>query len=113
MKNNIKLIREQRAMTQKECAEKLKITLRAWQTYEQGVSEPRHELLIKIADMLNVSIDYLLGRNVEEPNDFEQLARRVGMSETERAVFERYFTLPQDLRGGFMDCLIKMTDISG
>ena len=62
MKNNIKAAREGHSLTQKECADQLGISLRAWQTYEQGVSEPKQELLCKIADMLNVSIDYLLGR---------------------------------------------------
>ena len=51
MKNNIKAVREIKDMTQKECADSLGVTLRAWQTYEQGVSEPKQELLCKIADM--------------------------------------------------------------
>lgn len=62
MKNNIKQLREEMTLTQKECADKFGVTLRAWQTYEQGVSEPKYELLCKIADMFNVSLDYLLGR---------------------------------------------------
>lgn len=62
MKNNIKTVRESLNMTQKDCADRLGVTLRAWQTYEQGVSEPKNELLCKIADMFDVSIDYLLGR---------------------------------------------------
>ena len=62
MKNKIKQLREEMTLTQKECADKFGVTLRAWQTYEQGVSEPKYELLCKIADMFNVSLDYLLGR---------------------------------------------------
>ena len=105
--------RKQHKLTMKETANMLGVSLSAYQKYENGTRDVSTAILSKLADLFNVTTDYLLGRNVEEPNDFEQLARRVGMSETERAVFERYFTLPQDLRGGFMDCLIKMTDISG
>ncbi len=93
MKNNIKLIREQKNMTQKSCAEKLNITLRAWQTYEQGVSEPKQELLFKIADMFDVSIDYLLGREQKIANTLEQLAKEMFMQEMEKDIFERWLKL--------------------
>lgn len=62
MKNNIKLAREYKGLTQQECASNLGITLRAWQGYEQGIREPKFEYLCKIADMLDVTTDYLLGR---------------------------------------------------
>ena len=62
MKNNIKNVRENNNLTQKECAEYFGVTLRAWQTYEQGVSEPKYEMLCKIADRFKVTTDYLLGR---------------------------------------------------
>lgn len=63
MKNNIKTMRERRKLTQQDCAELFGVTLRAWQTYEQGVSEPKYELLCRIADKFDTSLDYLLGRN--------------------------------------------------
>ena len=47
MENNIKNVREHKNLTQKNCADALGFTLRAWQTYEQGVSEPKNELLCK------------------------------------------------------------------
>lgn len=63
MKNNIKTMRERRKLTQQDCAELFGVTLRAWQTYEQGVSEPKYELLCRIADKFDTSLDYLLGRS--------------------------------------------------
>ena len=62
MKNNIKILRENRNLTQKDCADIFGVTLRAWQTYEQGVSDPKYETLCKIADYFDVTVDYLLGR---------------------------------------------------
>lgn len=69
MKNNIKLAREYKGLTQQECASNLGITLRAWQGYEQGIREPKFEYLCKIADMLDVTTDYLLGREEQTPDE--------------------------------------------
>lgn len=68
MKNNIKNARERKGYTQQECADILGITLRAWQGYEQGIREPKFEYLCKIADMLDVTTDYLLCRNPSQSN---------------------------------------------
>lgn len=65
MTNNIKAVRERSGKTQRECAECLSITLRAWQGYEQGIREPKYEVLCNIASLFNVSVDYLLGRNTD------------------------------------------------
>lgn len=106
MKNNIKLIRESKNLTQKECADKLGVTLRAWQTYEQGVSEPKQELLIKIADMFDVSIDYLLGRE-KAPDPFGDLELS---TEDEQEVFRKYMSLPENVRAIMLDVLLQLGD---
>ena len=52
-------------LTQQQVADKIGIPLRAYQNYEQYNSshcEPRQEILVKIADILDVSVDFLLGR---------------------------------------------------
>lgn len=106
MKNNIKSARESKNMTQKECADTLGITLRAWQTYEQGVSEPKQEILCKIADMFNVSLDYLLGRE-PAPNPFADF----NLSEDDEAeVAAKYMSLPPEIRACLLDVLIQLGD---
>lgn len=107
MKNLIKQIRETRKMSQRECANKLNISLRAWQTYEQGVSEPKHEILCKIADMFNVSLDYLLGRDTGEPEPIDSLAGQFNMSAFEKKILDNYLSLPEDMRGNVMEFLQK------
>jgi transcriptional regulator with XRE-family HTH domain len=104
MKNNFKTAREAKGLTQKECADKLGITLRAWQTYEQGVSEPKQELLCKIADMFDVSLDYLLGRE-PAPNPFADL----GLDPNdEKAVIDCYMSLDPQTRAILLDTLRKL-----
>lgn len=107
MTNNIKIAREKTNMTQKECADKLGITLRAWQTYEQGVSEPKNELLCNIADMFSVSIDYLLGRSKREQTTIDKLASEFNMSTFEKKIFEGYVNLPKEMRSDLMEFLHK------
>ncbi|MBQ4088733.1 MAG: helix-turn-helix transcriptional regulator [Clostridia bacterium] len=62
----LKELRKQANITQQSLSEKLCIAVRTLQCYEQGVREPSLEMLIKIADTLNVSTDQLLGRNIQE-----------------------------------------------
>lgn len=48
--------------TQREMSEKLQITQPSYIRYENGTSEPTQECLVKIADIFDVSVDFLLGR---------------------------------------------------
>ena len=49
--------------TQKETAEIIGMTPNAYQKYELGTSEPNLTKLVILADMFNVSLDYLLCRD--------------------------------------------------
>lgn len=103
MKNNIKLIREGKGLTQKECADTFGVTLRAWQSYEQGVSEPKYELLCRIADDFCVSTDYLLGRS-GKGDPLEAL----GLADGEKSALEKYMQLPENARKIIIDALIQL-----
>lgn len=58
----LKTTRTNFGITQKDFAAILEITERSYQRYENGNNTPPYDTLIKIADYLNVSTDYLLGR---------------------------------------------------
>ena len=107
MKNNIKSVREQKNMTQKECADVFGVTLRAWQTYEQGVSEPKYEMLCRIADFYGVTTDYLLGR---EPlaNPLQGLNIGVEAVDSEKFI-EEYDKLPDIVKQVFIDTMLKLS----
>lgn len=55
--------RKLRHITAQQMADILSMGLRAYRNYESGDRFPSPENLIKIADTLDVSIDYLLGRD--------------------------------------------------
>lgn len=58
----IKALRDQSGMTQQEVADKLNVTKQTISQYERGLRRPDIESLEAIADLYNVSADYLLGK---------------------------------------------------
>ena len=60
--SRLKLARVSRGYTLLQVAAACGIHLRAYQRYEAGEREPDFDRLIALADFLNVSADYLLGR---------------------------------------------------
>lgn len=56
-------IRMKNKFTQQTMADKLGISLNAYQKYEQAERSPSLECLVAIADILNISTDYLLCRD--------------------------------------------------
>ena len=64
---NLRAIREDRDIKQKQVAEILNVSQNTYSQYETGVISLTAEVLIKLADYYNVSIDYLLDRT-DNPN---------------------------------------------
>lgn len=59
----LKELRTENKLKQSDVAEKLFITQTGYSNYENGRTEPNIEMLCKLADLYNVSIDYLIGRD--------------------------------------------------
>lgn len=63
--DRIKFLRKEKDVMQKDVAIVLGISSSAYGFYEQGKRKPTHDILSKLSDYFNVSIDYLLGRTDE------------------------------------------------
>lgn len=63
---NIKAIREDHDMTQKQMAALLNVSQNTYSQYETGKIEWTASSLIVLADYFNVSVDYLLDRTNEK-----------------------------------------------
>ena len=90
----LKTLRKQVKLTQSQIAEKLDISQQAYASWERGVKKPTQENLVKIAQVLNVSVDYLVGNsddNSDELDNIELLFRMnsKGMTEEEKEVFKK------------------------
>ncbi len=63
----LKKLREERNIRQEDLASILNISRQAVSNYEQGTRIPKDEkLLIMLADFFDVTIDYLLGRDLHK-----------------------------------------------
>lgn len=92
----LKDLRKQAGLTQVDVAEKLGISQPAYASWERGVKKPTQENLVKIAQILNVSVDYLVGNFSEENTnnklvDIEILFRKnsEGLTDAEKSVFRQ------------------------
>lgn len=67
-------LRKQKGKSQAEVAKFINVSQVAYSKYETGKSEPSNDILTKLADYFDVSVDYLLGRNEATiPDDYKNL----------------------------------------
>ena len=59
---HLKILRMESNFSRVQLAEKLNVSVRLVSYWENGQRECDFDMLIKIADIFSVSIDYLLGR---------------------------------------------------
>lgn len=62
-------LRNKRGLSQYEVAEKLGIKRARYNAWEQEISKPRTDMLNKIADLFEVTPDYLLGFDHNDTNE--------------------------------------------
>lgn len=64
LSEKIKKLRENKNLQQKDLVDYLKIAKSTYSQYESGTRMPSLDIIMKIAEFYNVSIDYLLGHEV-------------------------------------------------
>lgn len=90
----LKTLRKQVKLTQAQIAEKLNISQQAYSSWEHGTKKPTQENLVKIAQILNVSVDYLVGNSEEKSDELDNIEllfrmNSKGLTEEEKKVFKR------------------------
>ena len=63
----LKTMRAVSGKRQKDIADAMGITSRAYQYYEKGTKEPTLSKIVALADYFDVSLDYIVGRT-DNPN---------------------------------------------
>jgi transcriptional regulator with XRE-family HTH domain len=85
--SRLAFLRDQRGLTQEELASSLGISRAALSHYEKNRREPDTETLGKVADLFQVSIDYLVGRtaqtNATLDSDVRQFTDELELSDDE------------------------------
>ncbi len=86
-------LRKARRMTQEQVATRLEVNRTTYTCYEIGNSLPGVMTLCKIADIFDVSLDYLMGRiQTEKPDDAMQVypsAEELQLTESYRMLNDR------------------------
>ena len=70
--DKLKSLRTERGLSQKQMGEKINISDKVISKWERGVSTPKIENLIKIADFFDISIDELLPTNASTQKIFDK-----------------------------------------
>ena len=65
--NRLRMLRKASNMTQKQVAQKLSIDRSTYAYYEIDKTKPDYDTLLHISRIFDVSVDFLLGREQEEP----------------------------------------------
>lgn len=86
--DRLKKLREDKKLRQIDMAKKLGVARTTYAMYEQGNRQPDYETLQKLADLFDVSIDYLLGR-VNHPE--------VVLTEDERVLYDSIGKVPREV----------------
>ena len=55
-------LRKERGLTQKQLASAVNLSEIGIQSYERRVRKPAYDALVSLADLFDVSIDYIVGR---------------------------------------------------
>lgn len=102
MKINEKLkqLRTNKKLSQNELAKILNVSLSSYQKYEREKNSvtPSLDVLNRISDYYNVTIDYLLGKETSENDVFNILSAQYNLTELEKDILKTYSTLPPNVR---------------
>lgn len=68
--NNIKKLRQEKGLTQKQLAKEVHITQTAVSQWELGKTAPDKQIANKLADFFGVTLDFILGRTTERTSSY-------------------------------------------
>ena len=90
----LKKLRKQAQLTQVDVAERLGISQPAYASWEHGVKKPTQENLVKIAQILDVTVDYLVGNSEEKSDELDNIEllfrmNSKGLTDEEKKVFKK------------------------
>ena len=94
-------LRKSKRITQEVLSKKIEVTRSALSQYELGSRQPDYGIIKRMADYFDVSIDYLLGRDVTEESSIEEteadLKRKKGLEYISKIKDEKMLDLAIEL----------------
>lgn len=77
LQENLKALRKQKGYTQEELAARLNVVRQTISKWEKGQSVPDSEMLMKLAEIFEVSVGMLLGSTIEVEAQSDQVAEQL------------------------------------
>ena len=96
MLTNLKLLRQERGLSQQRLAELIGVSQQAVYKYERLSVEPDIATLIKVWDLFEVSVDYLVGNTTERRKN--QTSCQCDLTQNEMRHIQLYRQAPCGLR---------------
>ena len=87
--NTIKQLREQKKMTQADLADKIDVSSKTISKWEKNLSVPDADTLIRLAEILEVSVSELLGAKIENENTASDVAEQLSRINEQLAIKNR------------------------
>ena len=87
--DNLKALRKRKGITQEELATRLNVVRQTVSKWEKGLSVPDSELLIKLAEILEVPVSRLLGSKIETAEQPDALAEQLSQINEQLAIKNR------------------------
>ncbi len=96
---NLREARKEKGMRQADLAEAVHVSAQTISGYETGYAQPPTEILTKLADVLEVSTDFLLGRTT----DIGTIEVNANLTIDEEALISLYRKLPSRERSRLVE----------
>lgn len=93
---NLRLLRSQRKLSQQKLADILHISQQSVYKYENGLTTPDFQTLMRMADFFDTSVDYLIGYT-EIPHKIEPVTEHK-LNPDEECLVRKYRSLPVSCR---------------
>ena len=105
------VLRKLKKLKQSDIANYLGLTTAGYQNYVNGRREASYKVLIELADLFDVTIDYILGRSDEIPdtvNDF--LSSTNQLTKTEKTMLSAYMKIDDRSKMALISILQELSE---
>ena len=89
LSDNIKMLRKQKGFTQEELAIRLHVVRQTVSKWEKGLSVPDAEVLQRLADLLEVGVEQLLGSGIDTERNSTEVAEQLARINEQLAIRNR------------------------
>lgn len=74
LSENLKIFRKRKGLTQENVSEALNVVRQTVSKWEKGISVPDADMLIRLAEILDVSVNELIGSSVADEKNEDMIA---------------------------------------